>query len=171
MKKHHKLQLSTMCNSKSVETHQHLLVFVKPKCSSSIQDVNKVHPHMLLLRPIHRALVDAESWVCSLTFLVLFVHHIKSFEDSGKNPWCWQTIQLLEVWQEIHTLKNHEIIHTEEKPFSCWKCDKKFTLAGIYFKDSFRESATLKVHERIHTGEKPFSCSKCGKKFARAGTL
>ena len=75
------------------------------------------------------------------------------------------------MWQEIHTLKNHEIIHTEEKPFSCWKCDKKYTLAGIYFKDSFRESATLKVHERIHTGEKPFSCSKCDKKFARAGTL
>ena len=83
------------------------------------------------------------------------MHLIKSFEDSWKNPHGWETIQLLEVWQEIHTLKNH----TEEKPFGCSKCDKKF-----------KRLDTLENHERIHTEEKPFCCSKCDKKFTQAGT-
>ena len=112
------------------------------------------------------------------------MHLIKSFEDSWKNPHGWETIQLLEVWQEIHTLKNH----TEEKPFGCSKCDKKFARAAtlkiherihIYKKPfscsmcdkTFRESATLKVHERNHTGEKPFSCSKCNKTFRKSELL
>ena len=59
-----------------------------------------------------------------------------------------------------HNLKTHESIHNNERTFNCSKCDKKFTQKG-----------NLKIHERIHTGEKPFCCSKCDKKFARAGTL
>ena len=69
------------------------------------------------------------------------MHHIKSFEDSWKNAHCWETIQLLEVWQEIHTFKNH----TEEKSLGCSKCDKKFTRVDI-----------LENHERIHRGETIF---------------
>ena len=45
--------------------------------------------------------------------------------------------------------KNHERIHTEEKPFCCYKCDKKFTQTG-----------TFKIHERIYTDKKSFS-SQC----------
>ena len=60
------------------------------------------------------------------------------------------------MWQEIHTLENHEIIHTEGKAFCCSKCDKKFTQAD-----------TLKNHERIHTEEKPFCCSQCDEKVTR----
>ena len=41
-------------------------------------------------------------------------------------------------------LKTHEIMRTDEKPFSCSKCDKTFTTSGH-----------LKTHERMYTDEKP----------------
>ncbi|XP_074543345.1 uncharacterized protein LOC141803282 [Halichoeres trimaculatus] len=45
-------------------------------------------------------------------------------------------------------------IDSEEKPFSCSECGKRFSHPG-----------QLTTHTLIHTGEKPFSCSVCGKKF------
>ncbi|KAM4032514.1 uncharacterized protein ACNLHF_019731 isoform 1-T1 [Anomaloglossus baeobatrachus] len=55
---------------------------------------------------------------------------------------------------------NHQISCTEEKIFSCSKCEKHFN----------RKSG-LVIHERSHTGEKPYSCSECGKSFAKKSTL
>ncbi|XP_073406373.1 uncharacterized protein [Dendrobates tinctorius] len=54
----------------------------------------------------------------------------------------------------------HQIIHTEEKRFSCLKC-------GKYFK----QKSNLFRHKRIHTGEKPFACSECGKCFTQKSNL
>ena len=50
--------------------------------------------------------------------------------------------------------------HSDEKPYSCTYCDKKF---------KGRES--WKRHEKTHTGEKTYSCPLCGKKFMWAVEL
>ena len=44
-------------------------------------------------------------------------------------------------------LKKHEIIHTDEKPFSCTHCNKDFAF-----------EVRLKEHEIIHTDEKQWIC-------------
>ncbi|XP_071000079.1 zinc finger protein 235-like [Oncorhynchus clarkii lewisi] len=65
----------------------------------------------------------------------------KSFSSSGK-------------------LKNHQRVHTREKPFHCATCGK-----------SFREKFNLTRHEKVHSGEKPYHCTQCGKSFNRSGSL
>ncbi|XP_053148925.1 zinc finger protein 436-like isoform X2 [Hemicordylus capensis] len=53
-------------------------------------------------------------------------------------------------------LMNHQKIHTGEKLHECPECGKIFTSRG-----------GLMIHQRIHTGEKPYRCSQCGKCFRR----
>ena len=45
-------------------------------------------------------------------------------------------------------------IHTNEKPYECDVCEKRFS-----------ESGDLKRHMRIHTKEKPYECDVCEKRF------
>lgn len=80
---------------------------------------------------------------------------VKSFGRAHKCPYC--------TYQTGNTthLKNHIMFkHTNERPFPCSLCHKKFGL-----------KTDLKLHMRTHTGEKPFQCHKCGMMFALKGNL
>ena len=86
------------------------------------------------------------------------------------------------------TLGKHEILHSNEKPFSCSQCKKLFTTSkklkihetihtgkklfwcNTCYKPFFSKS-DLRKHERIHTGKKPFSCIHCEKTFAQSGNM
>jgi len=52
-------------------------------------------------------------------------------------------------------LKVHMVVHTKEKPFSCLKCNKKFSFLTY-----------VRMHDKlVHKKERPFVCVHCGKDF------
>lgn len=73
------------------------------------------------------------------------------------------------MFPRIALFNSHKMVHSNEKPFSCAKCNK-----------AFARLPDLTRHEKLHSGDRKFTCHGtlrdgrdwgCRKKFARADGL
>ncbi|CAH2244731.1 jg27735 [Pararge aegeria aegeria] len=89
------------------------------------------------------------------------------------------------------SLAIHMRSHTNEKPYGCLLCDKKYKDSGTLKRHAernhnnerarrficehcgkgFYSKSDCKIHMRTHTGETPYSCSSCPARFSQVGSL
>lgn len=93
--------------------------------------------------------------------------------------------------QRAH-LADHKLIHTNERPYACTQCDKKFRAKSVLTKHlrthsseesiarpykceicekAFKQKPHLDSHIRTHTGDKRYECEYCNKRFVQKFSL
>lgn len=83
--------------------------------------------------------------------------HEKS--DCGRSP-TFKCEDCGKLFISKFALKNHRIVHSEDRQFACDICKKRF-----------KNNYTLKTHSITHSNEKPYQCQHCDKRFADAAYL
>ena len=90
-------------------------------------------------------------------------HQNTSDDDVSRSTVTKFKCTVCEIYlQRSSSLKRHMVIHTEEKPFQCSKCDMKFRL-----------EAHLHTHEKRHAPPTTdsYPCIICGQRFSRLSYL
>ncbi|XP_063880944.1 zinc finger protein ZFMSA12A-like isoform X1 [Scylla paramamosain] len=113
-------------------------------------------------------------------------HQRRKHQDSLQTcPQCNKLYPTHYLWTR------HMLVHTNSRPFSCDKCEKKFKSKAELINHKrihrpseerythccevcgkrFTQKANLESHLRLHSGNRPFSCEFCGKCFSQRGNM
>lgn len=80
------------------------------------------------------------------------------FVHTNERPFSCEKCE--KAFQTIWNLQAHQLTHSSFRPFKCNQCPKKF-----------KSKSVLKQHKLIHSEMKEFECDQCEKKFRRKGGL
>lgn len=157
------------------------------KCSKKFQSERKLKHHEQIHLPNDKKqLFPCPYPECNKSFTksINVQAHVKSIHHKQRDSQCDVCGK---VCSTKGALKEHQITHSDQYPFACKFCFKKFknlprlkthedihsitqyicNVCGI----SLNTKRTLKMHMVVHSDQKKFKCQYCGSCFKRSKAL
>ncbi|XP_044743516.1 gastrula zinc finger protein XlCGF57.1-like [Chrysoperla carnea] len=155
-------------------------------CGKSIMQSN-MGAHM----KIHKERIPFSCQECPKKFIreITLKEHVLKIHQNGQIPLKELCTICGRKVRGKSELRRHMRSHTDERPFSCKLCDKRYRenkaltrhVLSVHINDrpfacticskAFHTKAILQAHMRSHTGEKPYSCLICNKAFGSKSWL
>lgn len=146
-------------------------------CDKVLKSVNSLNWHSL----IHKKEKFFKCMFCEKHFRLPagLTRHIQESHLKVKKFSC---AECGSSFSNSTNLKEHQNIHSGNRPYQCKECGKAFKQKSSLFvhnrshsttfkfqcdvcKAGFRTKPVLEMHQRIHTNEKPFECPVCQRRF------
>jgi len=128
----------------------------KFKCSNCDEEFDTINEQRSHNISVHGSQTWKVCQICGKTVKsqCLWSHEKSHNENMFKCEVCGKAFNTKTRYRE------HERIHTGEKPYVCQVCGAKFS-----------RSNHLARHRLVHSGEKPHVCNLCGRGFNQPGNL
>ncbi|XP_044727365.1 gastrula zinc finger protein XlCGF7.1-like [Chrysoperla carnea] len=171
------------CSLKNHIKEEHLRIEKYVTCHICGKSITKKNIHHHLATHGEREKITCDK--CSKTFIndLTFKAHMKEIHGERIRKHLCNICG--HASRSAADLRKHIRTHSDERPYSCDRCDKTFRCADnvkrhissvhlnerkyqcTFCPQAFCAKSTWVHHERLHTGENPHKCEVCGKAFAQ----